>query len=537
MVRALSVVFQLLLIALPVVAGVLYLVWQTARLGVEGVGQAMFVLAAMPSVLLNSLVLAVAAPLVACYLALWMAPSLLRRPRIQQVLAPLLAVPHVAFAVGMLLLFSPSGWLLRVFEQLTGWWPLPPQGWPLPEKSLFSLTLVLVLKELPFLLLMIAAQLKQLPSQAWLVQAQSYGYSQQQAWWRVLVPELLQRLTLPMAAVVIYSVSVVDIPLLLGNNLQPVLAQQVFAWSFQFAPEQQANALVGAWLLLAVSGLLLLLNRRHARCYAFCVRNKPLRPSTKAQKLRPVPRFAWYALAGLAVAVVLVLLVQSLATQWFYPALWPSQLSVSLWQQEWPFILAPAQASLSFALLSALFGTVAAVVVLEQQCQRGKQQRQWLLLVALFMPQVPLVLGWQLLLGSTQGPALWVLWAHTVYTFPYAYLVLHGAYMGFNRHWLVKAQSLGYSARQAWWRVLLPMLKQPLLAAYAVAFAVSIAQYVPTQWLGQGQVSSLTTEAVSVASGGDWRIGSLYALLQMLLPLLVFLGAGGLKRKSYAEHA
>jgi putative thiamine transport system permease protein len=84
---------------------------------------------------------------------------------------------------------------------------------------------------------------------------------------------------------------------------------------------------------------------------------------------------------------------------------------------------------------------------------------------------------------------------------------------------------------------MLPMLKQPVAIAFAVAFSVSIAQYLPTQWLGQGATPTLTTEAVSVASGGDWRIGSLYALLQMLLPLLVFIAVGGIRKESYAEHS
>lgn len=537
MVRALSVIFAFLLIALPVVSGVVYLALQTAALGAAGILDSLTEMLASPRLLLNSTLLALVAPVTACYLALWMAPSLLRRHRLQQLLAPLLAVPHVAFAVGVLLLLSPSGWLVRVLEQLTGWLPLPPHSWPLPEKSLLTLTLVLVLKELPFLLLMLAAQIKQLPSQAWLVQAQSYGYSEQQAWWRVLVPELLRRLTLPMAAVIIYSVSVVDLPLLLGNNLHPVLAQQVFIWTFQFSAEQQANALIGAWLLVLMSGLLLLLNRWHAPLYAWATKCKPVKRPTYKAKHRFSRAMAWYALAILAFAVVFVLLVQSVATQWFYPALWPAQLSFSRWQQEWAYMVAPAQASFSLAVLSAGLGTLAAVVMLERQQQAALPMRQWPMLLALFMPQVPLVLGWQLLTSHWQAPYIWVLWAHTVYTFPYAYLVLHGAYMGFDRRWLVQAQSLGYSARQAWWRVVLPMLKQPLLAAYAVAFSVSIAQYLPTQWLGQGQVTSFTTEAVSVASGGDWRIGSVYALLQMLFPLLVFVAVGTLKRKNYAEYA
>ncbi|MCA1767039.1 MAG: ABC transporter permease subunit, partial [Idiomarina sp.] len=190
--------------------------------------------------------------------------------------------------------------------------------------------------------------------------------------------------------------------------------------------------------------------------------------------------------------------------------------------------------------ISALLGTLAATVLLQRQRQKSVQTFYWPVLIALFIPQVPLVLGWQLVTGemlSYGWQTGWVLWSHAVYTLPYAYLVLHGAYIRFDKQWLIQAQSLGYSARQAWWRIMLPMLKQPIIVAFAVAFAVSIAQYLPTQWLGQGLTPTLTTEAVSVASGGDWRIGSLYALLQTLLPLVVFVAIGLIRTKSYAEHS
>ncbi|MCH2455281.1 MAG: hypothetical protein MK192_06285, partial [Idiomarina sp.] len=61
-----------------------------------------------------------------------------------------------------------------------------------------------------------------------------------------------------------------------------------------------------------------------------------------------------------------------------------------------------------------------------------------------------------------------------------------------------------------------------------------------------GMTPTLTTEAVSVASGGDWRIGSLYALLQTVLTLIVFISVGLLntglkgkktKAKRYADYS
>mgnify|MGYP003117639239 FL=1 len=551
MVRALSVAIKFAFIVLPVGGGLMLLLLSSFSADSGITNNAVYTILNERATLVSTLLVAVVAPLMACYLALWLAPGLLKRPRLQQLLSPVLSVPHVAFAAGLMLLFSPSGWLIRVVEGITGLLPFPPQGWPLPEKSVITVMVVLVLKELPFLLLMIAAQLKQVPASSWLTQAQSYGYSERQAWWRVVTPELLKRLTLPMAAVIIYSLSVVDIPLLVGSNTEALLAQRVYEWTFQFSPESQSKAVTGAWTLMVMAVLLLFLNSLHSGLYRKWALTKALRKQWSNTTLSDkAAKTTWIAFGFLSLAIIAVLILQSVASSWFYPTLMPEALSLNRWQSEWHYLTEPSFNSIWLAFISALLGVIFAVVLLQHQReQKQKDSLNVWVLIALFVPQVPLVLGWQMLLGEylNQGwNVLWVAWSHTVYTVPYAYLVLHGAYTQFDEQWLIKAQSLGYSARQAWWKVMLPMLRTPLATAFAVAFSVSIAQYLPTQWLGHGLTPTLTTEAVSVASGGDWRIGSLYALLQTVLPLVVFISVGLLstglkgkktKAKRYADYS
>ena len=67
------------------------------------------------------------------------------------------------------------------------------------------------------------------------------------------------------------------------------------------------------------------------------------------------------------------------------------------------------------------------------------------------------------------------------------------------------------------------MMAAPLLTAAAVRFAVSAALYLPTVLIGAGRVSTITTEAVALASGGNRRVIGIYAFLQMVLPSIGFL--------------
>ena len=81
---------------------------------------------------------------------------------------------------------------------------------------------------------------------------------------------------------------------------------------------------------------------------------------------------------------------------------------------------------------------------------------------------------------------------------------------------------LGASPGRVFWRIKLPMLLRPVLFALSVGFAVSVGEYLPTVFAGGGRFATLTTEAVSLAAGGDRRAIGVYAFLQALLPWIGF---------------
>jgi putative thiamine transport system permease protein len=72
------------------------------------------------------------------------------------------------------------------------------------------------------------------------------------------------------------------------------------------------------------------------------------------------------------------------------------------------------------------------------------------------------------------------------------------------------------------WQVKWPLLRSALAAALAVGFAVSVAQYLPTLYVGAGRFQTVTTEAVTLASGGQRALTAAFAWLQWLLPMLMF---------------
>lgn len=542
MVRALSKLdykWQLLLLG-PVALGVI--------LGLGGFwkGPAWLAFWQQPGLLesiASSVFVGMVAPLLAFYFALLISANtslrtLRRQSRnsekqkragVYQWLAPILALPHVAFALGLLFLFSPSGWIVRILHEFTAWFPQPPLAWWPQNNSLSLMILVLVLKEIPFLLLMIAATRQQIPQQQWLRLSKSFGIKPRKAWWLIVAPALLKPLRMPLLAVIVYSLSVVDIAILVGPNTPAPLAVEVVRWQRSFVGLDQQFAVFGSLLLLILAAVLawLYLNyegyleRRAKRC--LWQQRTPW-----SARLSPLGGLWQPVLICLSLGVILMLVTWSLTQAWHYPSRWPTQWGLSGWGQELSYLAAPLGYSLLLALLSASIALALTVLALEYQRKHHQRWPDVLVLLPLFVPQVSLVLGWgqlQAWLGgadSKLGSVLAVLISHCIFALPYAYLVLASHYRHFNFNYRTMAQSLGYSPWQAWWRTQFPLQKGPLLFAWAMAFSVSIAQYVPTLLLGNGRVQTLTTEAVALMTGSDRAVIAIYALSQALLPMLVF---------------
>jgi putative thiamine transport system permease protein len=78
------------------------------------------------------------------------------------------------------------------------------------------------------------------------------------------------------------------------------------------------------------------------------------------------------------------------------------------------------------------------------------------------------------------------------------------------------------------------LLAGPLATAAAIGFAVSLAQYVPVQLIGGGMVPTLTTEAVTLASGGSRQLLAAHAVALLILPALAFGTASLIARPRHA---
>jgi len=232
--------------------------------------------------------------------------------------------------------------------------------------------------------------------------------------------------------------------------------------------------------------------------------------------------FVFLLISVLAFGSLIMILIWSFASSWRFPDLLPSGLDLHNWSS---YRLGDALlGSISIALMVSFLSLVATVALLESRKNVAQPLNPLWFYIPLLIPQIVFLFGFDLLLLLLNIPAwLGVLWAHWFYVLPYVFLILNESYRNFDSRYEQTAYGLGHSQLSTWFRVKLAILFRPLMYTFAIAFAVSINEYLPTLIAGKGQITTLTTEMVALASGGDRRIIGVTAMTQSLLPFTFFM--------------
>ena len=441
-------------------------------------------------------------------------------------LAPLLSLPHAAAAFGLAYLIAPSGWIARGLSPWATGWERPPDLLIVNDPWGLALVAGLVIKEVPFLLLMTLAALPQTDSLRSQMVARSLGYGRVTGWLKAVAPRVYTQIRLPVYAVLAYSMSVVDVALILGPTRPPTLAVQILDWMTHPDLAMRFQAAAGALLQLAlVIGALAawrLAERLVARWGSGWAAAGG-RGVAADKLLRPIGAAGALAI-GLAVGLGLAgLLVWSFAGLWRFPSLLPDIWTLRNWAGQSDNLRRISMDTALIAAGSTLIALLLSITALQAQ-NTGRMRGLGLIYLPLIVPQIAFLPGlatFALLLGA-DGTRMAVMAVHLVFVLPYVYLTLADPWRAWDARAGVAAAALGARPARVLWSVRLPMLTRALLIAVAVGFATSVAQYLPTVLIGAGRVSTVTTEAVALASSGNRRLIGVWAVVQMALPMAVF---------------
>jgi putative thiamine transport system permease protein len=519
-----GVIVLLLLALVPVAAGL------TGLAGVDGA--ALSAVLTAPGVR-GALRVSVASGVLSTLLALVLAHLLVAAAwsagwlgRLRAGAIPLLSLPHLALGIGLVLVLAPSGLVVRLLSPWATGFTQPPDWVTVQDPAGLSLVIGLAIKETAFLVLALLAALAQVPAAGLLRSARSMGYPARRAWLVAVAPLLARQARLPVAAVLTYGITNVDLALALGPRTPPPFAVLVWQWFTSGDAAGKGLALAGTLVLLGVTlgvlgagALLCWLARRAWRAWATTGHRSSLPWLVVAAPLGG-------GLALLGFAAVLALALRLLTGAAPFPAVVAPRAAML---PDLDSLAVPLATTLGLAVATAIVALGVTLRAAEELAARPAVRAQVAaaLFVPLLLPQIVFLFGWQVLLARVglDGRLIAVLWSHLVFALPYVWGVLAEARAGLDPRMPLLARTLGAGPWSAWRRVTAPLLLRSGLSAAALAAAVSAAVYLPTLFAGAGRVSTLATEAAAAIAAGNLQDAALHAALQALVPLIAFAAA------------
>ncbi|MBU2918470.1 ABC transporter permease subunit [Psychrosphaera sp. F3M07] len=454
--------------------------------------------------------------------------------RIQRLLSPILVIPHAAAAIAVGFLITPSGMVSRFISPWFTGWELAPNGIFPHDSYGISIILGLTLKELPFLLLMALTVLAQPELGKKLRQqhkvALNFGYCPMTAFFKVVLPSLYPLLRLPVLAVLAYASASVEMPLILGPNTPPTLAVAIMHWFSDVDLNLRIKASAGALLQLLVTGGLLAIWIGAEKTIKY------LFSDLLTNGKREYGDVIWHKitavvttlLIGFILLALIGLVMWSVAGFWRFPAIVPEQFILSHFQSALMQMEEPLINSAVIGLMTTVLAIVLTLLCLEAEQLSGKNLSGFISLVIylpLLVPSIAFLFGlvWFQQLVNNQSAFINVAFTHLLFVLPYVFLSLTSSYRQLDPRFAQVAASLGAPPIKVFFKVKLPQLFAPILIAAALGLAISFGQYLPTLLAGGGRISTITTEAVTLANGASRRTSAVYAIIQMALPLIGFI--------------
>ncbi len=287
-----------------------------------------------------------------------------------RLVSPLLSVPHAAAAFGLVFLMAPSGFLFRLVAPLVGW-ERPPDLLIVQDRLGLAMLLGLIVKEVPFLLLMALAALPQARAAEMARMTDALGYGRLVGFMHGVLPSLYRQIRLAVLAVLAYATAVVDIALILGPTTPAPLAVRILAWQNDADLDMHLVAASGALLQTGVTALALLIWLGAERIVAALSRR--LAGSGRRFRRDDILRWLGAGLTALSAFIILagiaLLAIWSLAGPWRFPAVLPEAFSLTTWMRVAQNLALPLRDTLLLASASSLVALVLALGSLEHQAR------------------------------------------------------------------------------------------------------------------------------------------------------------------------
>ncbi len=217
--------------------------------------------------------------------------------------------------------------------------------------------------------------------------------------------------------------------------------------------------------------------------------------------------------------------------RWFYPQLFPNELSLRAWESIFSTNSKVSVALLNSTILavgvtfSSLVIGLPAARALGLYKFRGKRIVEFLIISPTIVPGIAVAMGLNInfIRWGLSGNLLGVGLVHLVPVMPYVVLTLSGVFANYDPEYEQQARSLGAGALATFWYVTLPAIFPGIVVASLFAYLISWSQYILTFLIGAGQVITMPVLLFSTASGSNNALTAAMSLVFVAPSILILI--------------
>ena len=493
----------------------------------------------------KSIILSIFTGLVSTFLALFFSQVILLYffktkfyNYIKIIISPLIALPHITMAIGLIFLLSPSGLLLRsVSPWLTGF-DRPPNTYIFPDEYGFFLILGLILKEIPFLILVSLSALREFSSTKFFDLGKSFQHSNFSTWFTLIFPIIYKKIRLLVFIIIAFSSSVVDMSLLLAPSTPSTLSVrilQIFQSSDMDSFFIASNLSLIQLLIIIILFIFWIILEKIIKLQYFYIFFIKI-TSIRSEFLKFIILCFVIGLFLLSFMGIICSIMWGFSQNWYFPNFFPNNLNidsfVSFYDQNKSLIFISVFIPFMVSLLSTSL-TIIWVELLDY-LNIKKTQFEWIIFIPLFIPQISFLIGIQsfIIFLNYNSFLISLIFVQLFYVIPYSFIILAPAIREVKFDYIKVASSLGKNRIERLFKIKIPLVLPSLLTSFAIGMIVSFSLYVPVYFIGAGRVTTLTVEALNLALSGSKQDLGIATFFQIFFPILLLLTIALINKKT-----
>ena len=456
---------------------------------------------------------------------------------IKIIISPLIALPHITMAIGLIFLFSPSGLFFRLISPWLTGFDRPPNIFIMPDEYGLFLILGLILKEIPFFILVSLSALQEFSAKKIFDLGKSLQNSNFSSWCILIFPLIYKKIRFVIFIVIAFTASVVDMSLILAPSTPSTLAIRILQ-TYQSSDADSlfiaSNlALIQLFIIIILLLFWMVLEKIVSYKLSFIFFMKIL--SFKTFFIKKIVILTSVILFFLSILGIISSLIWGLSANWNFPNFFPKSLTLDVFTNFYNENKSIIFISIFISFIVSLISSLLTIIWVEliEILKIKKIYLEWIIFIPLFIPQISFLIGLQsfIILFDFDSYLLPLIIIQLFYVIPYSFIILAPSLREIKKEIIIVATSLGKNRLQRLLSIKIPIVMSSLLTSFAIGMLVSFSLYTPVYFFGGGRITTLTVEALNLALSGSRQDLGVATFFQIIIPILILITVAYLSKK------